>query len=1265
MQEIIKQFATQPFINALRHLFAHLTVPISSFGDAPFKVEDVLKNRIDKLKVFINQVYIVGLVNDDVFVNKDTINSLQQLEALKTDYNGLLILGVTLNPRPDGLAYTRSQLADLTRAFNQSLPQTPVVVVFKQGNLLSLANAERTNYKQEWREGEKVGKVTLLKDINIEKPHAAHQRILLQLTNGKEVKTFEALYKAWQKVFDTKELNDKFYEKLFNWYLWALPQVKFPQKREEEADMIADDVHQSESLIRMLTRLLFVWFMKEKGLISKELFEYDKLTTILKDFNNTSDTKTIYYKAILQNLFFATLNKPIEDRKLLDRGFNPKEYGDPLVYRYADSFQQPDKILSYFENIPFLNGGLFDCLDKKNEIRLDGFTTKPDYQPMVPDNLFFGTYNNVDLSGKEAYDDKKRKQLTVYGLIDILHQYKFTIEENTPLEEEIALDPELLGKVFENLLASYNPETKTTARKQTGSFYTPREIVNYMVDESLIAYLKNHINDEDRLRQLFNIEIANHETTFTIAETKTLLTAIQNCKILDPACGSGAFPMGVLQKLIHVIGHLDPENKIWFDMVVSNFPSVMQSTVRTRLQKENWNYVRKLGIIQECIYGVDIQPIAIQISKLRFFISLLVDQTEKPNEPNRGYDPLPNLDFKLVAANTLIGAPPTDIATGGLFADPFFDEFDALTTEYFNKHTPAEKKEKKEAIIKLIDAKVAENKRTIQAEIESGRASKKAIEELHNRLKIWSSYGNLFKYESVGFFETKYFFPKVKDGFDVVIGNPPYLGSKEIGAANQEIYGSEFGFTDDMYNYFFHRGFELLAINGCISYITPNTFLTLTSKKNLRNLIVDNVLNELFLVGYVFSEAYVDTVISILIKTNIKNYEFKYKIADQSFANPIIHKANIEKYRLSPDFIFYPPSSLNVRINSKYSKRLNILYSNFKEIIHNQKKIKSNYDKIIGHRADLKPNDLTLLGLVAEGSQGLVTGNNSKYIAYITDSIKADERILDDLKSKLLNFVPECNLENYSKHELYHLAEDIKSKHKKPDCFGKFFIYKSISVKDVRQFKELTLNEQNNGSELEQCWVFYARGNEDGNKWNVPFAEAINWTFENVEELKAGIKTNSRWQGSEFFNETGFGWVDYFTNDIKAFYVEVGPYSKNVVKFHSMLDLSDKYFTALLNSKFITYYVKNFISNTHTLQINDGKLIPIIIPSDTVQKMIIGYVDEFVTSRNLTLSTDAKNNERKIDNLVYKLYELTYEEVLVIDPNFELSEAEYAELSID
>jgi len=227
---------------------------------------------------------------------------------------------------------------------------------------------------------------------------------------------------------------------------------------------------------------------------------------------------------------------------------------------------------------------------------------------------------------------------------------KFTVAENTPIEEEIALDPELLGKVFENLLASYNPETQTTARKQTGSFYTPREIVDYMVDESLMEFIKQNVKNESKeyesqLRELFTY--SEKPNPFNEFETKALIEAINNCKILDPACGSGAFPMGILHKLVHILQKLDPENLFWKELqrkkAIKDTEKAYKIGDKDEREKRlieindifennSGDYGRKLFLIENCIYGIDIQPIAVQISKLRFFISLIIDQ-----KANKGY----------------------------------------------------------------------------------------------------------------------------------------------------------------------------------------------------------------------------------------------------------------------------------------------------------------------------------------------------------------------------------------------------------------------------------------------------------------------------------------------------------------------------------------------------------------------------------------------------------------------------------------------------
>ena len=820
----LNNFNSLPLAPAVKALFDELNIPLNSTVNEAIKPKDILEDYYkpnDEAQSLIKEVYFLGMVDDQAFNQQNMLFGSQdwtasQAKNLTSDYDGLVVLAVALKPRPNGLLPTRSQLADISRVFNRAFPSTPVTIVFKYDEYIALANSERISRKD--NNGEKIGKVSLLKDIGLNKTHTGHKRILTELaiTSVKDINTFAALYQHWQTVLSVSTLNKQFYQKLFNWYLWALPQAKFPQIR-PESDIIPDEQHQSESLIRLLTRLLFVWFMKEKGLINHQLFDRKDLNSILnKDFFANNGQNTIYYKAVLQNLFFATLNKPINQRKVIDKGFNPKEYGDALIYRFADLFRDEANFLTHFDNIPFLNGGLFDCLDKRKdnknpiEIRLDGFSTQNKKQALLPDALFFGEYKDVDLS--LAYDDKKKKKETVYGLVDILHQYKFTIEENTPQDEEIALDPELLGKVFENLLASYNPETKTTARKQTGSFYTPREIVDYMVDESLIAYLMADLHDASeeenrtRLQKLldYSYHYDIHKPLFNDDERTVIILKLNDLTLLDPACGSGAFPMGALNKLVLMLKRLDPDNTLWKRQnklrltqdlkraeKVKNAVAIAHA--KAELQKlelsfseASQDYPRKLYLIERCIYGIDIQPIATQIAKLRFFISLLVDQSDKPTLPNRGFEPLPNLDFKLVTANTLVAAPETH-NVDDMFAsvqDDFFEQLEQKTHEYFNTHTPQEKEHKKQAIEKLIDQKCAEKKQEIESFFNNKNpATQKALKakykdviaQKESDLLLWESYKNVFKHEAVGFFDIKYFFPQVKDGFDVVIGNPPYV----------------------------------------------------------------------------------------------------------------------------------------------------------------------------------------------------------------------------------------------------------------------------------------------------------------------------------------------------------------------------------------------------------------------------------------------------------------------------------------------------------
>lgn len=514
----LNYFRDTSFLQAIKTLFNELNVPVNYVSDEPTTAKEILKDTYKDNGAFllVNEVYFVGMVDDAAFKDSKSID----VEKIKSDYDGILIFGITLNQRENKLLPTRSQLAEISRAFNREFYYTPVILVFKyaddKGQYIAFANTERMQYKQAWREGEKAGKVSLLRDIDIQCPHRGHEDIIKQLriqTTGKNpIDSFSKLYAYWQEVFSVNILNKRFYQDLSNWYFWAVKQVTFPgepskfdalKKNTKLDDLIQE--HNATNVIRLLTRLLFTWFIKEKKLIPEELFDLETLQKeILIDIApyhedglfSHANKDSVYYKAILQNLFFASLNCPIkpDEADSRERGFRGDSYGThrgiDYLMRHKRYFKNPNAFLELMnKTVPFLNGGLFECLDDKyNNTYIDGFSdqmTKGE-RLIVPDYLFFGTSEKVDLSTEYGINNKTTKSAAVKGLINILKSYKFTITENTPIEEDVALDPELLGKVFENLLASYNPETKTTARKQTGSFYTPREIVNYMVDESII-----------------------------------------------------------------------------------------------------------------------------------------------------------------------------------------------------------------------------------------------------------------------------------------------------------------------------------------------------------------------------------------------------------------------------------------------------------------------------------------------------------------------------------------------------------------------------------------------------------------------------------------------------------------------------------------------------------------------------------------------------------------------------------------------------------
>ncbi|MBO5466204.1 MAG: Eco57I restriction-modification methylase domain-containing protein, partial [Prevotella sp.] len=627
-------------------------------------------------------------------------------------------------------------------------------------------------------------------------------------------------------AFSVEALTKQFYKDLFEWYQWAVEpssNITFPNNTITEDDD-RDDIE--TKVIRMITRIMFVWFIKQKNLVPDRIFDIDFLTTILKEFDPYSTTVGNYYNAILQNLFFGTLNRAIQDENGNTRKFATSSKRDvKTLYRYAEMFSiSEQEVINLFAEIPFLNGGLFECLDKTKYAdgveqcyNFDGFSRNDarfadgrfKHRAVVPNNLFF--------------EPEK-------GLISILGRYNFTIEENSPEEQQVALDPELLGKVFENLLGAYNPETKETARNQSGSFYTPREIVNYMVDESLIAYL----GDNAFVRSLFR-------TDFTFDKTKTddyqkTAEKLKAVKVLDPACGSGAFPMGLLNRMIDILERISPDERV---------------------------YDLKLSVIENCLYGSDIQSIAAQITKLRFFISLICDCEKDASKPNFGIPTLPNLETKFVSANSLI-AKKKKPAQGNLFENPEIEPTKNELAEIRHKHFSAKSASTKH--------RLREKDQTLREKLAKLLSDDDNFApEDAKQLAAWNPYDQ----NAVSpFFDPEWMFG-VADGFDIVIGNPPYIQLQNNGGELAKLYEncnySTFARTGDIYCLFYERGWQLLKKEGHLCYITSNKWMRAGYGEKTREFFA-NKTNPMLLIDFagvkIFESATVDTNILLFSKSN-------------------------------------------------------------------------------------------------------------------------------------------------------------------------------------------------------------------------------------------------------------------------------------------------------------------------------------------------------------------------------------------------------------
>ena len=1107
------------------------------------------------------------------------------------------------------------------------------------------------------------------------------------------------LLKKIKEAFSVEPITKEFYKEIQTWFFTALDKIYFPDDKEENKPL---------HLIRLLSRLIFIWFIKQKELIPDKIFDLNEVKKIVKDFY-ISQNSCNYYNAILQNLFFATLNQPIKDRGwAFNKGFleNKSTYGIKQLYRHEDKFLiPPEKVQEMFSEIPFINGGLFDCLDKEDEngrvIYIDGFSREEKKQAKIPDYLFFSEEIKTDLSKYQIKSNQKAR-----GLINILKNYNFTIDEATPIDQEVALDPELLGKIFENLLAVYNPETATTARKATGSYYTPREIVDYMVHQSLLEYLKNKIPDLSEEKLDLILSYSDEKVEIEEKQKEKIVRAISEIKIIDPACGSGAFPMGILNKLVYVLGKIDPDNKYWKSIQFEK----LENEIREKLKKpekekeerlktikdeleETFNenlfypdYARKLYLIENCIFGVDIQQIATQLSKLRFFISLIIDQKVDKNKENFGIIPLPNLDLKFITANSLIGLGIEENLQKRLFQDEsiqiLFNEIKEKYHRYFRAKLRGDKKKIREKIEKLRNQlseslrssvvlekekalkELNEQAKTIQEEIEKiklepeqfevfeqsrlfGNFSQLRIDlrqkKVENKLKELKEVNKKIKAieknikgdtlkqlaekilafkpfdqnYSNPWFEPEWMFG-VSDGFDIVIANPPYIGEKGHRNIFEEIKNSNLGeFYQgkmDLFYFFFHLALNISKEGGIISFITTNYYLTATGAKKLREdfykrTIIKKLIN--FNELKIFESALGQhNMITILQKGNNKNVFAETCITKrQGLAKPEILKQifsgedrETQYYKVLQEDL-YDSSEYYIRISGVSNFSDNPIQKILEKI------------KILG----------VPLGNICNVNQGIVTGADKVSKKHI-EKYKINANVGDGI------FV-------LSDEEVKRLNLTDKEKEILKPWFKNSDIYRYVTIAKTNQ-NILYINRDTKaiGDNIKEHLKYYKK------------------ILEERREVKNNVIQwwQLQWPRNQSFFD-GPKIVAPQRSPQNTFgYNEIPWYAASDVFFITSKDsfLSLKYILALLNSKL--YYLWLYFRGKRKGEILELiakplSEVPIKKISKEEQKPFIDIVDKILSLKNQNPKADITEYEKQIDQLIYKLYDLTDEEIKVIE----------------
>lgn len=870
------------------------------------KTELVAPNRYEEEKsnfsTFVNGYYHIGNYISD---NLDKI----------------IILSVCLN-KGDTVERARGMQRNFVKSLIDNSNSAGAIVAFytKENPEKWRLSFIRMDY--EFSKGKVTEKLTPAKRYSYlvgkdEPCHTAMSRLYPIFSEDNKNPNIDAIEEAFSVETVTKEFFNEYCEKFYQLRDYLESNEHF---------MIEASVRNftSEQFAKkLLGQIVFLYFIQKKGwlgvdaiptaLTEKEyknaffsrgsksrevmdkvykLHESGNYRIVFSELQNLSDDDEAFLAGIVKGKPWGSGPKDFM-RRIFDGCISARknyfdDYLEPLFYtglnknRGDNGFYAP-----LHRRIPFLNGGLFEQLDNY-EWENNNFA--------IPNELF----SNREQKGRDAD-----------GILDIFDRYNFTMNEDEPMEREVAIDPEMLGKVFENLL-------DVKDRKSKGAFYTPREIVHYMCQETLINHLVNKtglretdirdfilygdlMKDEDTVKSiregrgemLISSEI--FDLRKGVNRLKELDDILANVKVADLAVGSGAFPLGMLNEIVKARETLSA----YMSIGMNGFQK------KSFYAYERKPYILKMNTIKNCIFACDIEPSAVDIAKLRLWLSIVIDDEISDEMGNGDFDAhtqprqLPNLDCNIICGNSLIDEfkenkliTESEVLHNvssdsqiGMFqggVDTLVNELIKLQDKLFYIKDHDEKEDTKNRINKIYNEIV--------------------LEQIHGNPELVKGYLEAIEKPSKPFILWQLYFPQVfrdNAGFDIVIGNPPYLKEIDYKEIFAPILKTQFGMKYgegkmNFWYFFFHKGLEVLNMDGLISFIAPNYFVAGSGASKLNERFV----KETAIKSYIdFNKTKVfDTAdVQCMIFVNSKNIEKQRKPFNAYFLKNKVEREQLGK----------------------------------------------------------------------------------------------------------------------------------------------------------------------------------------------------------------------------------------------------------------------------------------------------------------------------------------------------------------------------------